>query len=220
MTTTGVPSDGAPEVTETRSQPSKYDVLDLARLPMAIMEGATQIVCYANAALCHLAGKSREEMIGRAFAEILPAGDQCLLLLNRVYHTGKSESHTEQVYADPHPLYWSYNVWPVRAEPIEDRPAGVMIQVTETAPFHRWVTGMNEALLLAVARQDELMEAAAVLNTKLQAEIKERKKAQDALLQSEILASTGRMAAIIAHEINNPLETVMSAVGIPDQQQR
>ncbi|HYH01189.1 MAG TPA: PAS domain S-box protein [Terriglobales bacterium] len=38
------------------------------------------------------------------------------------------------------------------------------------------------------------------------------KNAQKALLQSEKLASVGRMAATIAHEINNPLETIMNAV--------
>jgi signal transduction histidine kinase len=37
-----------------------------------------------------------------------------------------------------------------------------------------------------------------------------RKLAQEALLRSEKLASVGRMAATIAHEINNPLEAVMS----------
>lgn len=36
----------------------------------------------------------------------------------------------------------------------------------------------------------------------------ERKRVQEALIQSEKLAATGRMAAAIAHEINNPLEAV------------
>jgi PAS domain S-box-containing protein len=41
-------------------------------------------------------------------------------------------------------------------------------------------------------------------------DITERKRAEEALLQSEKLASLGRMAATIAHEINNPLEAVMN----------
>ena len=41
-------------------------------------------------------------------------------------------------------------------------------------------------------------------------DITERKQAERALLRSEKLASVGRMAAAIAHEINNPLEAVMS----------
>jgi len=43
-------------------------------------------------------------------------------------------------------------------------------------------------------------------------DITDRKRAEEALIQSEKLASVGRMAAAIAHEINNPLETVGHAV--------
>ena len=41
-------------------------------------------------------------------------------------------------------------------------------------------------------------------------DITDHKRAQEALIRSEKLASVGRMAATIAHEINNPLESVMS----------
>lgn len=37
-----------------------------------------------------------------------------------------------------------------------------------------------------------------------------RKQAEEALIRSEKLASVGRMAATVAHEINNPLEAVMN----------
>ena len=50
-----------------------------------------------------------------------------------------------------------------------------------------------------------------------------RKQAEEALLRSEMLASAGRMAASIAHEINNPLEAIMNTLylartipGLPD----
>jgi PAS domain S-box-containing protein len=43
-------------------------------------------------------------------------------------------------------------------------------------------------------------------------DITERKRAQEALLRGEKLASVGRMASTIAHEINNPLETIGHAV--------
>jgi PAS domain S-box-containing protein len=41
-------------------------------------------------------------------------------------------------------------------------------------------------------------------------DITDRKRAQEALIRSEKLASLGRMAATISHEINNPLEGVMN----------
>jgi PAS domain S-box-containing protein len=44
--------------------------------------------------------------------------------------------------------------------------------------------------------------------SKIARDITERAKMQDAFIESEKLAATGRMAAAIAHEINNPLEAV------------
>jgi two-component system NtrC family sensor kinase len=59
-------------------------------------------------------------------------------------------------------------------------------------------------------RQHELTEAADLLNVQLQATIIIAKKAEEALIGSEKLASAGRMAAVLAHEINNPLAAVMN----------
>jgi C4-dicarboxylate-specific signal transduction histidine kinase len=42
-------------------------------------------------------------------------------------------------------------------------------------------------------------------------DITEHKRAEDALVKSERLAAMGRLAGIIAHEINNPLEAVSNA---------
>jgi PAS domain S-box-containing protein len=39
-----------------------------------------------------------------------------------------------------------------------------------------------------------------------------RKQVEEALLRSEMLASAGRMAASIAHEINNPMEAIMNTL--------
>ena len=82
---------------------------------------------------------------------------------------------------------------------------------------------MNEGLMLALVRQHELTEQAELLNTQLQEEIAARKKAEEALVNAEKLASVGRMAAVLSHEINNPLEAVMNVLyltqaveGLPD----
>lgn len=49
-------------------------------------------------------------------------------------------------------------------------------------------------------------------------DIHERKRAEDALMQSEKLAAVGRIASTIAHEINNPLESVTNLVYLARQQ--
>jgi PAS domain S-box-containing protein len=46
--------------------------------------------------------------------------------------------------------------------------------------------------------------------SKILRDISDRKRIEQSLLQSEKLAATSRMAATIAHEINNPLEAVMN----------
>ncbi len=182
LRTAGEPFEGVCEATGACGQAGMYDILDFVPLPMAIMEGAGHYVRYANPALCDLTGISKVEIVGKPFAEILPEGNECLSMLDRVYRTGASESHTEQKDAEPHRLYWSYEVWPVVAGPAEDDlPVGVMIQMTDTALFDRRVSAMNEALLVSAVRQHELRDAAETLNTQLEMEIKERKRAEVAI---------------------------------------
>ena len=55
------------------------------------------------------------------------------------------------------------------------------------------------------------MNGRLVINSVLQ-DITEKKASEAALLRSEKLASVGRMAATVAHEINNPLEAVTNCV--------
>jgi PAS domain S-box-containing protein len=147
-------------------------ITEHAPLPMALVEGASHIVRYANPAFCRLLDKPSEQLVGIPFSEMLPESDECVTLLDRVFRTGKPESHTEQEHSKPHPVFWSFTMWPVLAD---ERPVGVMIQVTETAQFHEKTLAMNEALLLGSLRQHELTEVADSLNVQLQSEITERK---------------------------------------------
>jgi PAS domain S-box-containing protein len=153
-----------------------------APLPMAMVEGATHLVRYANPAFCSLMDKTMEELVGKPLCELLPEKDQCLTLLDRVLRTGKPESHREEEPSKPNPVFWSYTMWPVVAD---ERVEGVIIQVTETTKLHNQTVAMNEALMIGSVRQHELVEAAAHLNAKLEREIGERKKTEEALRESE-----------------------------------
>jgi PAS domain S-box-containing protein len=63
----------------------------------------------------------------------------------------------------------------------------------------------NVALLPAERGQPEAMLGTVI-------DITEQKQAQEALLRAEKLAAVGRLAATIAHEINNPLEAVTNTL--------
>ncbi len=143
-------------------------ITEQAPLPMATVDGATHIVRYANPAFCTLMGKPKEQLLGKPLSELLPEKDECVSLLNRVFRTGKPESHTEEEKSSPHPVFWSYTVWPANAG---EGLVGIMIQVTETAKFHGETVAMNQALLLSSLRQHELAEAAEKLNARQRAEI-------------------------------------------------
>jgi two-component sensor histidine kinase len=157
-------------------------ITEHAPLPMATLEGANHIVRYVNPAFCRLMDKPTKQLVGKPFGEMLPEKDECVTLLDRVYRTGKSESHTEQQHSKQHPVFWSYTMWPVVTN---ECPVGVMIQVTETAQFHEKTLAMNEALMLGSLHQHELTEVADSLNVQLQREINERKQVEAALRESE-----------------------------------
>ncbi|HEY5328470.1 MAG TPA: HAMP domain-containing sensor histidine kinase [Acidobacteriaceae bacterium] len=107
--------------------------------------------------------------------------------------------------------------------PTERHDAGPQL-VQKPSPFSAAdAVAMNEALLIGSVRQHELTEAAEQLTLQLQAEIVARKKTEEALIASEKLASVGRMSAVLAHEINNPIAAVMDILylirdmgGLPD----
>jgi PAS domain S-box-containing protein len=169
--------------------------------PMVAVGGPTHVVRYLNPAFARLAGKTSDELIDRPFAEAVPegAGNEYLALLDRVFRTGIPENLAEQEHhqAQPLPVYWSYVVWAIVGA--DDRPAGVMIQVTdvtEAAAFRRQATAMNEALVLSSVRQHELAEVTESLSGRLQAAV----QARDHFL------------AVLSHELRNPLASLCNAL--------
>jgi len=183
-------------------------VADASPMPMAGLCGPRHTLRYVNLAFCLLTGKSKDELIGMAFSSVAHCPDECMMLLDRVAQTGLADRHTGQEHTDVHPLYWSYSMWPMFGP--DHNHLGIMVQVTEASQFHDDTIAMNQALLLGSVRQHELTEAAELLNARLQAAIILGKKSEEALIGSEKLASAGRMAAVLAHEINNPLAAVMN----------
>jgi signal transduction histidine kinase len=192
-------------------------VTEHAPLPMATIEGTSQIVRHVNPAFCRLLDKPKKQLVGKLFSQMFPGHDECLTWLGRVIRTGKPESHTAQEHSKPHPFFWSYTMWPVMAD---ERPVGVMIQVTETAQFHEKTLAMNEALILGSLRQHELTQAANSSNAQLRVEIGERKQAEKELheAQGQLTDRAGQLEGIVSERTseltttNNQLEAFVYSI--------
>jgi PAS domain S-box-containing protein len=76
----------------------------------------------------------------------------------------------------------------------------------------------GETLHVSVTISPIIDEAGNVVGaSKIARDISDKKRLEHLLIQSEKLAATGRMAAAIAHEINNPLESVINLVFLSRQ---
>jgi len=169
--------------------------------PMIAVEGTAYVVRHVNDAFLRLSGRTRGELMGRPFAEAVPEekANDCLLLLDRVFRTGRPEDLAEQRHGRAPTVYWSYAVWPILGG--DERPVGLMIQVTEAteaAVFRGRAAAMNEALLLSSLRQRELAEEAGAMSAGLQAAI---------TVKDQFLAA-------LSHELRTPLSPVLATASM------
>jgi PAS domain S-box-containing protein len=90
---------------------------------------------------------------------------------------------------------------------IENIRAGRRVEHFETVRLTKAGQLLDVSLTISPVRdgQGQIIGASKILRN-----IAERKRIEQSLLQAEKIAATGRMAATIAHEINNPLEAVMN----------
>jgi polar amino acid transport system substrate-binding protein len=80
----------------------------------------------------------------------------------------------------------------------------------ETAPrLSRQYVTAGMAFLRKLA---QMLSQMSYSNIELTRSLAERKRSQEALIRREKLASAGRMAATVAHEINNPLEAAINCI--------
>ena len=86
---------------------------------------------------------------------------------------------------------------------------GKKIDHYETVRLHKDGTRLQVSLTISPLRD---ATGRIVGASKIARDVGERLRMQEAMIQSEKLAATGRMAAAIAHEINNPLEAVVNLI--------
>jgi signal transduction histidine kinase/HD-like signal output (HDOD) protein len=82
-----------------------------------------------------------------------------------------------------------------------------------SCPPRKW-SGIEVGVLSAYTTQAAAAIDNAFLHQNLQHQIEEVKRAQSQLIQSTKLAALGELAANIAHEINNPLTSVLGYAGL------
>jgi PAS domain S-box-containing protein len=171
----------------TSHLPNRYRaMIERSPLPTAVVIGKKHVVGYVNAAYCNLVGQKKEDLIGHPFAETGTEIDNFMAILDRVYRTGKAETSPEQKNSDPHIHHLSYDVWAV--PDVDQRPVGIVVQLTASTQLsiHRQqLAAMNQELMLSAVRQHEMIEEKERLNSALQAEITERKRAEEALRESK-----------------------------------
>ena len=94
-------------------------------------------------------------------------------------------------------------------EPIilENIRRGKRIDHFETVRLTKYGKRLDVALTISPIRD---YSGAIIGASKILRDITDRKRMQASLLQSEKIAATGKMAATIAHEINNPLEALVN----------
>jgi signal transduction histidine kinase len=178
-------------------------IAEASPTPLLAVAGVGDIIQYANPAFCDLAKQTEEALIGRAFSNAIPAGHDCLALLDRVHRTAQAETHigTEQ---SPNSLYWSYAMWP--AVTPDGEILGIVVQVTESTAAHQRAAAMNQALIISSLRQHGLTEEAGALNVQLHAEVVDRKRAEEELRRAN--EDLERFSYAASHDLQEPLRTI------------
>jgi signal transduction histidine kinase len=98
------------------------------------------------------------------------------------------------------------------AIPVPSRTGNLLGYLFYGHPEANVFTSTSEDLVATIASQAAVAIDNLRLSESLTHEIASRETQANALIQSEKLAATGRLAATIAHEINNPLEAVTNLI--------
>jgi two-component system NtrC family sensor kinase len=116
-------------------------------------------------------------------------------------------------------LSWLF-VWRVVGEPIKSLQKGTerltagnlgyQIDVHGNDEVGDLATSFNTMSLQLRSANEEVVTWAKTLEDRVQQKTQELKRAHDHMLHVEKMASIGKMAAVVAHEINNPLSGILT----------
>ena len=193
-------------------------LLDKLPVGICLVNEAYEIV-YLNAFfLDRMPVELRGDALGKPLADVFP--EQIKFLKRRI----------KSVFVLKHPSfsYWEQrpHIFPFKSSRPITGEETQMVQNMEVVPHKDTETGEQYACILIqdVTAQASYFKAQAQLTEELKAEheaqrklIRKLDRAQSQLIQAEKMASTGQLAAGIAHEINNPMGFVTANLNTLEQ---
>ena len=193
-------------------------LLDKLSVGICLVNEAYEIVFLNAFFLDRMPVEVRGDALGKPLAEVFP--EQIKFLKRRI----------KSVFVLKHPSfsYWEQrpHIFPFKSSRPITGEETQMVQNMEIVPHKDTDTGQQYACILIqdVTAQASYFKAQAQLAEELKTEheaqrklIRKLDRAQSQLIQAEKMASTGQLAAGIAHEINNPMGFVTANLNTLEQ---